>query len=201
MQTEIEVKFVDIDIDEVRRRLESLRAVCEQPMRLMRRALVETPEMAAIDAFLRLRDEGDKVTLTYKQHLKSGIEAAREIETTVGDFDATKALLEASGMRFHTYQESRRETWQMGSVEVVIDEWPWMPPYIEIEGSNEAEVKQAAQTLGFDWSQAVFGGADVVYQSLYDMSDGVRGVIDIPEVRFDAPLPEQFTPRSAPPAI
>ncbi len=201
MQTEIEVKFVDIDIDEVRRRLESLRAVCEQPMRLMRRALVETPEMAAIDAFLRLRDEGDKVTLTYKQHLKSGIEAAREIETTVGDFDATKALLEASGMRFHTYQESRRETWQMGGVEVVIDEWPWMPPYIEIEGNNEAEVKQAAQTLGFDWSQAVFGGADVVYQSLYDMSDGVRGVIDIPEVRFGTPLPEQFTPRSAPPAI
>lgn len=195
MHTEIEAKFIDVDVDATRELLARVGAVCVQPMRLMRRALVETPEMAAIDAFLRLRDEGDKVTLTYKQHLKSGIEAAREIETTVGDFDATKALLEASGMKFHTYQESRRETWKLGEAEVVIDEWPWMPPYIEIEGRSEAMVRQAAKTLGCDWQDAVFGGADVIYQMLYDMSDGVRGVIDIPEVRFGTPLPSAFTPR------
>ena len=192
MQTEIEVKFLDIDIDNVRARLASAGAVCEQPMRLMRRALVETPEMAAIDAFLRLRDEGDKVTLTYKQHLKTGVEAAKEIETTVGDFDTAKALLEASGLTFHTYQESKRETWKLGGVEVVIDEWPWMPPYIEIEGPDEAAVKASAAALGFDWNDAVFGGADVVYQMLYDMSDGTRGVIDIPDVRFGVELPAQF---------
>jgi adenylate cyclase class 2 len=193
MQKEIEVKFINVDIDAVRAALKNVGGVCDQPMRLMRRALIETQEMAAIDAFIRLRDEGDKVTLTYKQHLQNGIHAANEIETTVGDFDTTKALLEAAGFTFRTYQESRRETWRFGEVEIVIDEWPWMPPYIEIEGSNEGAVKSAAEKLGYNWGDAVFGGTDVIYQRLYNMSDGIRGVIDISDVRFGAPLPKDFT--------
>ena len=191
MKTEIEVKFIDITIDTIQQRLLAAGAVCEQPMRLMRRALMETPDMAAKDAFLRLRDEGNKVTLTYKQHLKTGIEAANEIETTVDDFDTAKSLLEASGMIFHTYQESRRETWKLGDVEVVIDEWPWMPPYIEIEGDNEASIREAAAILGFSWDEAVFGGVDVVYRMVYPAMS-VRGVIDIPLVRFDDPVPQEF---------
>jgi adenylate cyclase class 2 len=191
MKTEIEVKFINITIDAIQQRLLAAGAVCEQPMRLMRRALMETPDMAAKDAFLRLRDEGNRVTLTYKQHLKTGIEAANEIETTVDDFDATKALLEASGMIFHTYQESRRETWKLGDVEVVIDVWPWMPPYIEIEGDNEASIREAAAILGFSWDEAVFGGVDVVYRMVYPAMS-VRGVIDIPLVRFDDPVPQEF---------
>ena len=191
MKTEIEVKFINITIDTIQQRLVAAGAVCEQPMRLMRRALMETPDMAAKDAFLRLRDEGNKVTLTYKQHLNTGIEAANEIETTVDDFDAAKSLLEASGMIFHTYQESRRETWKLRDVEVLIDEWPWMPPYIEIEGDNEASIREAAAILGFSWDEAVFGGVDVVYRIVYPAMS-VRGVIDIPLVRFDDPVPQEF---------
>jgi hypothetical protein len=100
---------------------------------------------------------------------------------------------EAAGFTFRTYQESRRETWRFGEVEIVIDEWPWMPPYIEIEGSNEGAVKSAAEKLGYNWGDAVFGGTDVIYQRLYNMSDGIRGVIDISDVRFGAPLPKDFT--------
>ena len=66
MKPEIEVKFIDIDIEDVRTRLTAAGAVCASPMRMMRRVLVETAQMADDDAFLRLRDEGDKVTLTYK---------------------------------------------------------------------------------------------------------------------------------------
>lgn len=196
MQTEIEAKFVDVGIDDVRNRLSAAGAHCEQPMRLMRRALVETAEMKPIDAFLRLRDEGDKVTLTYKQHLKGRVEAANEIETTVGSFDAAKAIVEACGLAFHTYQESKRETWKLDDVEVVIDEWPWIAPYIEIEGKTEQAVKNAAEKLGYAWENAVFGGADVIYRATYAMPEHIRGVIDIPEVRFGAPVPAEFTERA-----
>ena len=67
MKTEIEVKFCDVDINDIRDRLQRAGAVCEQPMRLMRRALIEEPHHAAEHAFLRVRDEGDKVTLTFKR--------------------------------------------------------------------------------------------------------------------------------------
>lgn len=191
MKTEIEAMFADVDHDDIRQKLTALGGVCEQPMRDMRRALVETAQMARDDAFLRLRDEGDKVTLTYKRRDNLGLHGTKEIEVVVSDFDATYELLKASELEFTTYQESRRETWQLGEVEVVLDEWPWIPTYIEIEGESDAAVKDAAAQLELDWSTALHGGADVIYaQKFPDRT--VRGVIDIREVRFGDPVPQEF---------
>src|SRR5690606_26156180 len=100
-------------------------------------------------------------------------------------------IFKVAGWDYMTYQESRRETWRLGEVEVVIDEWPWIPPYIEIEGETEAEVQSAADQLGFEWSTAMFGGVDIIYNLKYpNMS--VRGVIDISNVRFSDPVPKEF---------
>ena len=94
-----------------------------------------------------------------------------------------------------TYQESKRETWTLGGAEVVIDEWPWINPYIEIEAENEAIVRDVATRLGFDWGDAVFGSVDVIYNKEYpDMT--VRGVIDVKEVRFGQPSPAEFGERA-----
>jgi hypothetical protein len=42
MNTEYEAKFINIDLADVRRRLQAVGAVLEQPMRLMRRSIIET---------------------------------------------------------------------------------------------------------------------------------------------------------------
>lgn len=198
MKAEIEVKFVDVNIDDVRARLERAGAQLEHPMRDMRRALIEEEHHAAQNMFIRIRDEGDKVTLTLKKKTKSLVESTidstYEIETTVGDFDTTVELFEVAGWHYTTYQESRRETWKYQGVEVVIDEWPWISPYIEIEGETQEEVRAAAADLDFDWDQAVFGSVNVIYERDYpDMT--VRGVIDVREVRFADPVPTEFGAR------
>lgn len=198
MKTEIEVKFTDVDIDDVRTRLKEAGAHLEHPMRDMKRALIEEAHHVEEHSFLRIRDEGDRVTLTYKRHPKNDedatIDSAREIETTVGDFNATVAIFEASNWHPTTYQESRRETWILDGAEVVIDEWPWINPYIEIEAETEVIVKSVAVQLGFDWNDAVFGSVDVIYHRDYpDMT--VRGVIDLKEVRFADPVPKEFGER------
>ena len=197
MKTEIEVKFLNVDHDEVRSKLKELGAVCEQPMRLMRRTLVDvhhrTPE-EDFSSFLRLRDEGDKVTLTFKEFREKTLTGASEREVRVSDFDETKAILEEVGIKFTTFQESKRETWRLDEVEIVLDEWPWIPRYIEIEGPTEAVVEEVAEKLGFDWNDAVFGSADVIYALEYPDRE-VRGVIDIPEVRFGEPIPSAFHPK------
>lgn len=191
MKTEIEVKFIDIDIDVIRQRLQDVGAECEQPMRLMRRALIETDAMTQENAFLRLRDEGHRTTLTYKMFKENSLTGAREHEVTVSDYDTMHKILLACGFEFQTTQESKRETWRLGEVEIVIDQWPWMKPYIEIEAETESAVRETAVLLGFDWEDAVFGSADVVYHIEYpNMS--VRGVVDIPSVRFDDPVPPEF---------
>ena len=154
MKTEIEVKFLDVDFDLLREKLKQLGATCEMPMRLMRRAIIQPPELHARHAFVRVRDEGDKVTLTYKQVDEDSLTGAKEIEVTVGNFEDTVALLEEAGLKQKSFQESRRETWHLNGVEIVLDEWPWLKPYIEIEGPTEASVKELAAKLGFDWNDA-----------------------------------------------
>lgn len=195
MKPEIEAKFVDVDIDDVRGRLQAAGAICEQPMRLMRRALIEEPHHIADRSFLRIRDEGDKTTLTFKRKLQpdeaTTINSTHELETTVGDFDTTLKIFSEAGWDYTTFQESRRETWRLGDVEIVIDEWPWLQPMVEIEADSEEKVRQTAAELGFDWADALFGSVDVVYSRDYpDMT--IRGIIDVKEARFGDPVPPEF---------
>ncbi len=191
MKTEIEVKFLNIDIDEMRDKLKAAGASREQPMRLMRRALIETPEMRDRDGFLRVRDEGDKTTLTFKQFTENSLTGAKEREIVVSDFSETLAILAECGLNHHTLQETRRETWRLDGVEIVIDEWPWISPYIEIEGDSAESVRAMADRLGFNWSEAVFGSVDVIYNRQYPNMT-VRGVIDVAKVSFADAVPVEF---------
>ena len=195
MKSEIEVKFLDISIDEIRDRLRAAGAHLENPMRLMRRALIEEAHHVLENSFIRIRDEGDKTTLTFKRRTKpdgtSTIDSTKEIETTVGDFDTAVEIFAEAGWKYMTLQESRRETWLLDGAEVVIDEWPWIQPYIEIEAESEVIVRSVAAKLGRDWNDAIFGSVDVIYQRDFPKMS-VRGIIDVKDARFGDPVPEQF---------
>ena len=192
MKTEIEVKFCDIDIDAMREILARAGAICEQPMRLMRRVIIETDKLAERGAFIWVRDEGHRTTLTYKQFDEASLTGAKEIEVTVSDYESTVALLEQVDLLHKSFQESRRETWQLGAVEVVIDEWPHLNPFIEIEGNSEAEVKDAAKKLGFDWNDAVFGSVTEAYRHQYPNGNS-KEVVNVARIAFDEPLPALIT--------
>lgn len=189
MKIEIEVKFLNVNFDELRDRLTSLGAKQEQPMRLMRRVIIEPPGLSTKDAFMRVRDEGDKVTLTYKHFTDhTAFSGAKEIEVIVSNFDDTVTILAEAGLLHKSFQESRRETWKLGNVEVVLDEWPWLNPYIEIEGNSEGDVRNAALLLGFEWNTAVFGSVTTAYQAQYPEGDASQ-LVNIAKVAFDEPIP------------
>lgn len=191
MKTEIEVKFVDIDIDDMRTRLEAAGAVLEQPMRLMRRQVFYLVDRNK-DAYVRVRDEGDKATMTYKQFDEIGLHGAKEVEVVISDFEDARSILQSSGLVPKSYQETKRETWGLSGAEVVIDEWPWLRPFIEIEGGSEQIVRDAAAALGFDWSDAVFGAATEAYRQQYTNLPPDFIMDDVPEIKFDAPPPERL---------
>jgi len=193
---EIEAKFINIDIEQMRSRLLECGAVCEKPMRLMKRVVYH--QANDHDAFIRVRDEGDKITMTYKRFLDStAIDGVVEVETTVGDFDDAATILDQTGLYREAYQETRRETWQLDGVEIMIDEWPWIEPFVEIEGESEEAVRTVSEKLGFDWSKAVFGGVASVYTKKYkNMGDSAAAALIInrktPVIRFEDPVPEAF---------
>lgn len=195
MQTEIEGKFRIAGIEQIRAKLTEAGAECVHPMRLMKRALIEESHHAAENSFIRIRDEGDRITLTYKRRDSETLHGQKEIEIIVSDFDKTVELFQAAGWSYTTFQESRRETWTLDGAEVVIDEWPWIDPYIEIEADDEATVRAVAKKLNVSWETANMGSVDNFYKEQFpDMT--VRGVIDVKEVRFGADVPAEFGARA-----
>lgn len=193
MPQEIEAKFLNVETEGIRAKLKDAGGVLEQPMRLMRRDQFDHADnrykRSHYTERLRIRDEGDKLTMTYKKSSPSS-NYASEIETTIGSYDATKQLLTAVGLHSFSYQESKRETWHLDDVEVVIDVWPWLNPYIEIEGPSEASIKQAAAKLGFDWADARYGSVDTAYMAQYPKMREEESIGEVPEVRFGQPLPK-----------
>lgn len=193
MKTEFEAKFLNIDIEDIRIKLKNLGAVCEIPMRLMRRAIIDYPDRRLFhekDAYVRVRDEGNKTTLTYKEHRIQSVDGAKEIEVVVSDFTDTVAIFEEAGLKCFSLQESRRETWRLDGVEIVIDEWPWLKPYIEIEGESTKTVKEMASRLDFTWDDAIFGGTMQAYRAQYPHLKQADQLSHIERIRFDDPLPQ-----------
>jgi adenylate cyclase class 2 len=201
MKQEIEVKFLDVDHDEVRKKLEDVGGVCEHPMRLMRRAIIDYPDrrmQTSSDTgwgWIRIRDEGDKVTCTYKHIANDGNDTVHEIEYEVSSYDDAIALFKEIGLKVFSEQETKRETWQLDSVEVVLDEWPWMPPYIEVEGPSEGAIKLAAAKLGFAWEDALSGSSDRAYRIYYPKMTVEESVSDIEHLTFEGELPEWLKER------
>lgn len=142
MQPEIEVKFLNVDHDVVRSKLNGLGATLDHPMRLMRRAILDYPDSRLRETgdaweWVRVRDEGDKTTITFKRVMRDDRKEVYETEVEVSSYVKAVALLCAIGLEVKSEQETKRETWALDGAEVVLDEWPWIPPYIEIEAEYD----------------------------------------------------------------
>jgi adenylate cyclase, class 2 len=173
MDTEIEAKFADIDISAVRKKLKSAKAVLEHPERFMRRKNFDYPDLRLqkIGGWVRVRDEGDKVTMSYKQLNERTLHGMKEISFIVEDFEKACGFLVSIGLEEKAYQETKREKWLFGEAEVVIDTWPWVPTFVEIEGPTEKEVRKTAEALDLDWLTALHGSVETIYQMHYDFTE------------------------------
>ena len=155
---EVEVKFLNIDVQATEAKLAALGAkkVGEY---FYRRRVFDYPDLRLHKqgAWVRLRDEGERVTLVYKQRLgvtshdgSTSDQSMEEVELTVDSFDRTAEFLTAIGLQEKFYEENRRVRWVKGEVEFDIDTWPQLPPYLEIEAPSWQQIDEAIQLLGLN---------------------------------------------------
>ncbi len=65
-----------------------------------------------------------------------------------------RQIFTASGLREKAYQETYRETWKMlDGTEIMLDEWPGIEPFIEIEGVSEDIVREWVEKFGLSYEQ------------------------------------------------
>jgi adenylate cyclase, class 2 len=181
MKTEYEARFLEIDADAITERLKSRSATCVMSRAMMRRIVFNNADIEARGGWLRLRDQGERTFLTYKQtaSAESAIDSILEAEVQVGDFDATRILLEAMGLTALRYQENYREEWRLDEVTFDFDTWPDLPTFLEIEGPDEVAVRRAAEALGLDIDRASYGSVDEVYLAVLD-----RDILSEPRLTF-----------------
>jgi adenylate cyclase class 2 len=193
MQVEYEATFENINKAELRKKLKQLNAKLVKPEFKQKRITFNIPVNLAGDGeFIRVRDEGDKITMTYKNVDKTksskDIERIRELNLTINDFDVAVELLDRIGCKRKFYQETLREIWEFNGAEITLDTWPFLEPIIEIEGKDEKTVKDISAKLGYDWKDAIFDGIDYFYMKKYNIS---RERVDneTPKIVFDMQNP------------
>lgn len=171
MQIEYEATFIDINKDDVRARLRAAGANLVYPEVLQKRVTFNLPTGHEIKGgWLRVRDEGDKITMSLKAVDGDKISDQKELCLKVDSLEAGVALLEGIGCQKKAYQESRRELWQLDGADITIDEWPFLESFVEVEGASEDNVKAVSKKIGFDYGQALFCDAGVLYNKKYGIT-------------------------------
>ena len=171
MNIEYEARFININKDSVHESLKQIGAKQIHPEFLQKRVVFNLPKGHEIPSgWLRVRQEYDKITMSLKMMEGRKITDTKETCLEVNSFDEAVMFLEKIGCVKKAYQENKRELWEYNHVEICIDEWPFLEPFVEIEGKSEGEVKKVSELLGFDYNNAMFGAADMLIAKKYNIS-------------------------------
>lgn len=110
MDIEYEATFPNINKKEIRNKLKKVGAKLIKPEFLQKRIVFNLPNNkdGKISNFIRVRDEGNKIFMTYKEENSSTIDGMKEINLEVMDFNKACELLEMLGCHRKSYQESKR---------------------------------------------------------------------------------------------
>jgi len=185
---EYEVKFLNADPEIIEGKLVAIGAEKVGDY-FYRRSVFDYPDWR-LDrdcSWLRLRDEGEQVTLTFKKRIgvrasdgSTQDEGMEEHEVIVSDFLGMHQILLRLGFIEKHYVENYRSRWRKNGLEFDIDTYPAIPTYLEIEGPNWEMIDAAILELGLDPKDKNIFSANQVYAL-----NGIH-VADYTRLTFDA---------------
>ena len=153
MNTEYEVRVLEINHDEMVKKLEILGA--EFKFEALQQRYIYDVKPKKDNKWIRLRTDGEKTTLTIKDLQAKTIDGTKELEIIVDDFDKTNAILEELGYKNRGSQQNKRTQYILDGVEIDLDRWPLIPEYMEIEGPSVEAVEETLTKLGINKDDVV----------------------------------------------
>lgn len=120
--------------------------------------------------WIRLRKSGNLTTITIKKvvngHGIYQLDAVKEFEIPVPSLEDGEELLANLGYFFARHQVKMRLTYNYKNAEIVIDKWPRLAPYLEIEAPSKEEIEEVILMLGYKLEDAIVMNTDDVYKAI-----------------------------------
>lgn len=163
---EVEVKVLEIDALALQRKLLDLGAknIFDGIMRVQSYIPCDLKDVD----YIRVRQEGPDCFLSVKKHL-GGLSVKRtdEFSVKVGDFDQACELLEKLGFLGKRSYRKHRASLLLDDIQfefdTFLDEYAFVPTFMEIEASSEAGVDRALKLLSIRKSAALsWTGGDII---------------------------------------
>ncbi len=150
---ERELKFADVDLDDLRERLAGLEAESDGPAALEDNWIFDRGgELQRGESVLRLRYDRRGTRLTFKgpARFEGSVKIRPEHETKVEDAVELRRILAALGYEPVRRYQKYREEWRLGSLTIALDHTP-IGDFAEIEGEG---CETVARRLGLESEHA-----------------------------------------------
>jgi len=167
---EYEAKFLNIDITNIKNKLRENGATkVHDPLKFYRLIFKRCEEKGDKPGFVRIRDEGKKITMTTKIFNDKKFPEEREV-TINESFDKGCEFLKAIGIEEKSYQETIREKWSHPLAhEITFDIVPGLPIYMEIDCTSEANLNKLVALLDLNKTNMKYGSFDKTYTEYYNI--------------------------------
>jgi adenylate cyclase class 2 len=187
-EIEFEGRILNIDPAELQKKLRMIGGYRKSPLTLYRRSVFNLCDIKR--GFVRVRDEGDKITMTAKIYKNPDFPEEYELNLDQGKtFENGQEFLRALNLTEKAYHETIREKWSIPRrngtelCEVAIDYIPGLPVYAELECKSERDLKRVCKMLNVQYKDLTFGGYGKVYVEYYGMAENDINNI-IPKLTF-----------------
>ena len=150
---EIELKFLDINVEEIKKKLERLGAELKYDATIESNTFLKDgfSRRDSSKNYLRLRKINGKSELTFKGPAKVSSMAIRdELEIEVSDFDSCIKILDKLGFKKGELLKKHRAHYELGNIHFELDTLDNIPTFLEIETRTKEEMENICLKLGLD---------------------------------------------------
>ncbi|HUO56478.1 MAG TPA: CYTH domain-containing protein [Candidatus Paceibacterota bacterium] len=173
MAHEIETKVLDIDVDDILRKLSNAGAEQIKSTRLVVDWYRPKGTKEGEDPwFLRIRSDSSgkhEVTWKARSEILGVARKHKEINFPIAAHVELADLFEELGLERYAHQEKDRTSFAFKNWNFDIDQYPRMPAFIEIEGMSEEHVQEAMRLLGVEKNRTWAEGERLLIQNVYGL--------------------------------
>ena len=144
MPQEYEYAFTDYNKKDIISKIKKMNGVHKGTF--LFRVNVFVHPLEAPGTYIRVRDEGFRITMTYKYATSNKF--LNEDEIIIDNFDNGVKILLGLGCKSKYYYEKIREIWKVKNTELVFDTNPGIDDRLEVESNTKKELDKMVKYFG-----------------------------------------------------